>query len=325
MGNSMSSKQDDYETLRWFERLLAELARVPDERGFIGPRARWSGRPFDVFDWDPPGSGWFSTVATAKGGAQIQVWLDRYVNRGGDPHLGVWLRAPYAKAQQVARVLGEMPVYTWADRDDDGLLATAAARNELGRIGEFVFDDWRPTSSAVWVGAYVKASPHREPAADSVGHVLSMIRQLASATASPAPPIRVPTSRYWKIVRALARPNQAQFRALLLARHSACVVTGCEEHVLLDAAHIVSIREHEVEDLSADSADNGLLLRADVHRLFDADLLTITEDRRSLVQLIQPVPGYDHLHGFRVMGLTSGQRANLRRRNDALRQAGWLA
>ncbi len=62
------------------------------------------------------------------------------------------------------------------------------------------------------------------------------------------------------------RRGQAQFRGALFERYgSACAVTGsCPAHAL-DAAHLTpySVRsEHDIED--------GLLLRADIHRLFDS-------------------------------------------------------
>ncbi|CAL8967699.1 hypothetical protein CELL_00064 [Cellulomonas sp. T2.31MG-18] len=67
------------------------------------------------------------------------------------------------------------------------------------------------------------------------------------------------------------RIGQGQFRDALLERFdSVCAVTGPQPEAVLDAAHLASFAEFERHD-----RDAGLLLRADVHRLFDRLLLTI--------------------------------------------------
>ncbi|WP_328824484.1 HNH endonuclease signature motif containing protein [Pseudomonas arcuscaelestis] len=50
----------------------------------------------------------------------------------------------------------------------------------------------------------------------------------------------------------------------------ACCITGCKVDTLLEAAHIIPYRGDQTDDVS-----NGLLLRVDLHRLFDAHLVTI--------------------------------------------------
>ncbi len=49
-----------------------------------------------------------------------------------------------------------------------------------------------------------------------------------------------------------------------------CVVTGCTVIAVLEAAHIRPYRRPEDNDVK-----NGLLLRADIHTLFDLNLLGI--------------------------------------------------
>jgi len=75
------------------------------------------------------------------------------------------------------------------------------------------------------------------------------------------------------------RRGQAQFREKLLAAYGrTCAITGCKVVDLLEAAHI---RPH-AEELNY-SVTNGLLLRADIHTLYDLDLLSI--DTRLRVRL----------------------------------------
>jgi hypothetical protein len=69
----------------------------------------------------------------------------------------------------------------------------------------------------------------------------------------------------------LARPGQGKFRdGLIEAYGRRCAVTGCDAVDALEAAHI----EPYCESLS-NCLPNGLLLRADIHRLFDLDLIGI--------------------------------------------------
>jgi hypothetical protein len=73
-------------------------------------------------------------------------------------------------------------------------------------------------------------------------------------------------------IRAISiRRGQPEFREKLLAAYERkCVVTGCEIVQLLEAAHIWPHSEEPNY-----SVTNGLLLRADIHTLFDVRLLAI--------------------------------------------------
>ncbi len=75
------------------------------------------------------------------------------------------------------------------------------------------------------------------------------------------------------------RRGQAQFREKLLAAYGrTCAVTGCKVVDLLEAAHI---QPHADEPNYR--VTNGLLLRADIHTLFDLNLLSV--DALRCVQL----------------------------------------
>lgn len=70
------------------------------------------------------------------------------------------------------------------------------------------------------------------------------------------------------------RDGQADFRKRLVAHYGAvCMVTGTAHASVIDAAHIVPYNGPSTNALS-----NGLLLRKDIHALFDAGLLTIGPD-----------------------------------------------
>jgi hypothetical protein len=67
------------------------------------------------------------------------------------------------------------------------------------------------------------------------------------------------------------RQGQPVFRRRLLAAYGGrCAVTGCDVEPVLEAAHIVGYQGARTNHLT-----NGLLLRADIHTLFDLGLVAI--------------------------------------------------
>ena len=86
------------------------------------------------------------------------------------------------------------------------------------------------------------------------------------------------------------RPRQDAFRqALLLAYEGRCALTGCDAEPALEAAHVADWR-------SENDAGAGILLRADLHKLFDAGLLVIG---RGYTVVAVP-PWYRALQGARL-------------------------
>jgi putative restriction endonuclease len=66
------------------------------------------------------------------------------------------------------------------------------------------------------------------------------------------------------------RPGQAKFRRAVFEMFGTrCLISGCDTLAVLEAAHIVP-----VSCGGGDDAWNGIPLRADLHRLFDADIIT---------------------------------------------------
>ena len=73
------------------------------------------------------------------------------------------------------------------------------------------------------------------------------------------------------IAAIVQREGQPAFRqALLRAYGGACAISGCTVEVLLEAAHIVPYRGSHTNVI-----ENGLLLRADLHKMFDLHLFSI--------------------------------------------------
>ena len=95
----------------------------------------------------------------------------------------------------------------------------------------------------------------------------------ATSAAEPQPP------RYGKPQLVPPRLGQGTFRlAVTGAYGGACAVSREHSLPVLEAAHIRPYGEDGSHDVA-----NGLLLRADIHRLFDAGYVTVTPDHRFLV------------------------------------------
>ncbi|KVX00447.1 HNH endonuclease [Shewanella frigidimarina] len=77
-----------------------------------------------------------------------------------------------------------------------------------------------------------------------------------------------------QLVAIKTRKGQPYLRKILLDKYkSTCIVTGCKIESLLEAAHILPHSEN-----GSYNFDNGLLLRSDIHNLFDSNLLSINSD-----------------------------------------------
>ena len=84
-----------------------------------------------------------------------------------------------------------------------------------------------------------------------------------------------PGERYGAATLVRPRLGQQTFRYAVEAAYGQCAVTGEHSRPALDAAHIVPFARDGLHDVC-----NGILLRADVHRLFDAGYVTVTPDYR---------------------------------------------
>lgn len=103
-------------------------------------------------------------------------------------------------------------------------------------------------------------------------------------------------ARVWELRAVALREGQHAFRnALLKAYNNKCAITGSSVISILEAAHIFPYRGKHT-----DRVDNGLLLRADIHTLFDKGLIYI--DSKGGIQLDSSLSDseYNELHGRKL-------------------------
>jgi putative restriction endonuclease len=106
----------------------------------------------------------------------------------------------------------------------------------------------------------------------------------------------------WREVVSKVRIGQGAFRCLVTEAYSrACAITGDHTLPVLEAAHIRPYSESGPHAVS-----NGLLLRADLHKLFDDGYLTVTPDlhvevSRAIREEFHNGKVYYALHGQRLL------------------------
>jgi hypothetical protein len=112
-------------------------------------------------------------------------------------------------------------------------------------------------------------------------------------TVEPFDPADIEGGRRKVLSLVARRQGQPKFRRdLMVAYEGRCAITGCPVEAVLEAAHIHPYQGQHTNDVS-----NGLLLRADLHTLFDLKLLWIDEMKRvTLSQRLEGTP-YWELHG----------------------------
>jgi putative restriction endonuclease len=92
-------------------------------------------------------------------------------------------------------------------------------------------------------------------------------------------PAGVIDSRRRVLAQIVRRRGQQEFREkLLVAYGGRCAITGCDAVEALEAAHIVPYQGD-----STNSIQNGLLLRADIHTLFDLGLIGVRPETMTIV------------------------------------------
>ena len=115
----------------------------------------------------------------------------------------------------------------------------------------------------------------------------------AEIETASAPPANA-DAREWQIRQVLKRRGQTRFRiSLIRAYGGCCAITGCNAVDALEAAHIAPYSESTNNKMT-----NGLLLRADLHTLFDLGLLSVHPEHFAAI-LSPKLAGssYDGLRG----------------------------
>lgn len=124
------------------------------------------------------------------------------------------------------------------------------------------------------------------------------VAQIVSEQDMPFDPRGQDDARTRVLRQVVQRRGQQKFRKLLIAAYGGCcAITGCRVTPLLEAAHITPYLGPDTNSIS-----NGLLLRADLHTLWDLGLVAIDPmTRRVWVSMEVDDPTYRDLSGCQVL------------------------
>lgn len=160
-------------------------------------------------------------------------------------------------------------------RDDGPIGCNILANPFFLDKGEWLADppDW---SSNIVRGKMYDSTEGAGPEIwSNVQHRMS-VQPLEMAKIDRVPLVAESGEKYGSPVEVRPRLGQSSFRVLVTdAYQRRCAITGESTLMALEAAHIVPYSGEGGHDVR-----NGLLLRADFHRLFDAGLVSITPELR---------------------------------------------
>ncbi len=107
-------------------------------------------------------------------------------------------------------------------------------------------------------------------------------------------PDRISDERQKRSREVVTRPGQRRFKSeLMKAYGGCCAITGCSVEAVLQAAHIIPYL-----GAKTDHPSNGLLLRVDIHQLFDSHYLSINPNTNKVeISSVLENTCYEHLSG----------------------------
>ncbi|MBM0255477.1 HNH endonuclease [Micromonospora sp. 4G55] len=145
---------------------------------------------------------------------------------------------------------------------------------------------------------------HPVPGPDVLDKLVQTVRSLQPAESDRlakiledgrAPgPEEMPEGRRRRLAQVTARQGQAEFRRRLIEAYDGkCAISGCDVEATLQAAHI-----EPYDGPATNRLINGLLLRADLHNLFDQGLLWIDDSYR--VRMVEGLGHYAQFAGRKL-------------------------
>lgn len=165
--------------------------------------------------------------------------------------------------------------------------------DRLFKVGKGAFEVYDPFQHGIWEIYPDAASGSRFGV--SVRRVSNPVEQALADAEEAAEqgitfdPKDIADARKRVTADIVRRRGQPAFRkALMGAYDSACAITGCNLPAVLEAAHIYPYKGGHTNVLS-----NGILLRADIHTLFDLRLIAI-ESEKMVIRISPELIGTDY-------------------------------
>ena len=160
----------------------------------------------------------------------------------------------------------------WEDEQDFGVMKQVEQRKSSTSSKYLILGLARVVNK---VGDFFIIADHNSAKKYSDSELVSMIlmgqAQCSVIEEEPVEEIDEYDDRVRTFRSIVLRQGQGKFRRELMEQYeNRCAITNCEVSEILDAAHVRPYRGAQTNSLN-----NGLILRTDVHTLFDLDLLGI--------------------------------------------------
>ena len=210
----------------------------------------------------------------------ISIWA-------GEMTFAMWMQSTSLSAKSVDSYIGaiEGRLTSWAINHqftDKQLVEVTDLQEFLALAAQIrqtsEYKTWNTTGHGMYAAAlnhfqrYLMTLGHSgEAASDVYGPHQNQMAQIEAQSVEPFNPTGQADARDRVLREVVRRRGQAKFRqALLAAYERRCAITGCRVVPLLEAAHITPYLGIETNSIS-----NGLLLRADIHTLWDLGLIAV--------------------------------------------------
>jgi len=140
----------------------------------------------------------------------------------------------------------------------------------------FVDESLLRTLGVLKKGSPIRAAgmPLKKNAARAIDRKILDFVPIVPGETTPSDETAQEVARLKKMIEQRIRPDQRRFSEKVRKIYrNGCAVTGCVTPAALEAAHIKTQKGRD-----GNSPSNGILLRSDIHCLFDRFLITLSED-----------------------------------------------
>jgi putative restriction endonuclease len=250
----------------------------------------------EVNFWKPGGGTGFNALSLGAPLLFKLHWPDNYIVGGG--FFASFSKLPISIAWDAFGIKNGAPTYAALRARIDAFKKPAPSPREDYEIGNIILQDpfflprdrWIP-APADFARSVVQGKGYdlAQPVGRELWAQVLMARAVGSRKVAEGP-VEIDGPMFGEAERGQRRLRQGAFRVMVTdAYHRRCAISGEKALPVLEAAHIKPVADGGLHRM-----DNGLLLRSDVHTLFDRGYITVTPDHRVLVASKQLRDDFDN-------------------------------